>query len=128
MVAIPSAVVAIPSAVVAWVRNKGKACGCLFLLSASHGCGSIGGTDQVASAADATADSMGEDGEHTPSNPDGSAGSGSTDGASDDEDCEDVPADPGPGLIRRLTRWEYIATVRDTFDVDVALEAERWPE
>lgn len=37
--------------------------------------------------------------------------------------CTDVPVDPGPSLARRLTNWEYVNTISQTFGVDVATEA-----
>ena len=46
----------------------------------------------------------------------------------DADECEGLPIDPGPGLARRLTNWEYTNTVQQTFGVDVSAEvAEKLP-
>ena len=52
------------------------------------------------------------------------------DGTIPDADaCEGVAVDPGPALARRLTNWEYVNTVQQTFGVDIAAEAvEMLPE
>lgn len=51
-------------------------------------------------------------------------GSGGTDDdrpeTDPDLECTGLEADPGETIVSRLTRWEYINTIRDLFGVDVA--------
>jgi hypothetical protein len=40
----------------------------------------------------------------------------------DADQCTDVPLQPGPSLARRMTNWEYVRTIQQTFGVDVSAE------
>lgn len=40
----------------------------------------------------------------------------------DEDACKDVPVDPGPLAVRRMTDWELARTLRYTFDVDMSSE------
>lgn len=41
--------------------------------------------------------------------------------------CADPVRDPGPTVARRLTRWEYVNTLRDTLGIDMSSEAAALP-